>query len=133
MAKPSIHIDAAVLDDYTFLGLNIEKDLLLWLSVVDNTDFPMMPLFHPFPWALDLYPQKDDPPLPKHLSADLTVPEATIRDMKKCLFLTSNSPGSVMQIRLGVQEQENTPDSISERTFSIINFTYELICQRIEI
>lgn len=131
--KPSIHIDAAILDDYPPLGLDIEKGLLLCLSVIDNTDSPMMPLFQPLPWELDLFPQDDDPYLPKHLSAELTVPEATIRDMKNCLFLTASSSGSVMQIKLIVQEKESTSDSISERTFSVSDFSYELIYQRIEV
>lgn len=56
-----------------------------------------------------------------------------MRDMKDCLFLAANSTGSAMQIQLTVQEKENTPDSIAERTFSINEFSYELIHRRIEV
>lgn len=132
--RPLIHIDAAVLIDYTPDGLDIGKGLLLCLSVIDNetsTDFAMTPSC---PWELELFPQDDSPPpLPKHLSAELTVPEATIRDIKNCLFLTANSSGSVMQIQLTVQEKESNPDSIAERIFSIFEFSYELLHRRIEV
>lgn len=133
MPGPQIHIDAAVLIDYTPDGLDIEKGLLLCLSVIDNETSTHSAIIPSFPWELELFPQDDNPPLPKHLSAELTVPEETIRDMRNCLFLTANSSGSVMQIQLTAHEKESTPGSIAERTFSIIEFCYELIHRRNEI
>lgn len=108
ITKPQIHIDAAVLLDYTPDGLGIKKDLLLCLGVIDNETSTHSAMIPSFPWELELFSQDDCPHHPKHLSAELTVPEATIRDMKNCLFLTANSSGSVMQIQLTARKREHS-------------------------
>lgn len=125
-SEPGINIEA-VNKDCDIL----QNDLPLWISIIDNKTSSDSAILLP-PWELGLISPMDEG-VPIHLQADITVPRETISDMKDSLFLIAKSAGSTMQILLTVQEKESSPDSIAERTFSIIDFGYKLIHRRDEV
>lgn len=74
----------------------------------------------------------DEPPVPRCLETLLTLSECSIRDLKDCLFLAAHSTESSVQIQMAVQEKVIAPDSVAERSFSIVEFSHALTHRRIQ-
>lgn len=123
--KPRLHLDAMI-DNCTVLPEALPLGLCLVCNETVADDDALLS-----PWQLDLIPASNEPPLPRGLEADLTLTEASLKDLKDCLFLTANSTDCSVRVQLAVKENVGIPSgNLAERSFALVEFSYTLIHQR---